>query len=94
MISLLYVDDEPELLDLCKRFLELDGEFSVFTASSADQGLQTLTGSGFDAIISDYQMPEKDGIEFLKQVRIRKRGYSVYSFYRKGTRRGRYRSDQ
>lgn len=72
MISLLYVDDEPELLDLCKRFLELDGEFSVFTAPSADQGLQTLTGGGFDAIISDYQMPEKDGIEFLKQVRAEK----------------------
>lgn len=69
MISLLYVDDEPELLNLCKRFLEKDGEFSVLTASSAEQGMETLSGSRFDAIISDYQMPGIDGIEFLKHVR-------------------------
>ena len=69
MISLLYVDDEPELLDLCKRFLEQEGEFSVYTTTSAETGLEILASVRFDAIISDYQMPKVDGIGFLKTVR-------------------------
>jgi PAS domain S-box-containing protein len=69
MNSLLYVDDEPDLLDLCKLFLEREGEFSVATVTSAKSALQALSERTFDAIISDYQMPAMDGIEFLKQVR-------------------------
>jgi len=70
MITLLYVDDEPDLLDLCKLFLEREGEFSVVTVPSATSALQLIKERPFDAIISDYQMPEMDGIEFLKKVRM------------------------
>jgi len=69
MISLLYVDDEPELLGICRLFLEKEGEFSVTTAESAQEGIARLAAGGIDAIVSDYQMPDKDGIEFLKEVR-------------------------
>jgi len=69
MISLLYVDDEPDLLDLCKLFLEKEGDFTVATVTSAREGLQILTEGMTDAIVSDYQMPGMDGIEFLKVVR-------------------------
>ena len=70
MISLLYVDDEQELLDLCKLFLEREGEFAVTTVTSAREALQILAKGTIEGIISDYQMPEMDGIAFLKQVRI------------------------
>lgn len=69
MITLLYVDDEPDLLDLGKLFLERGGEFSVTITSSARDGLEKLSRTAFDAVISDYQMPDMDGLEFLKQVR-------------------------
>jgi len=68
-ISLLYVDDEPSLLELGKRTLEHSGDFSVITALSAPEAIRLLPQQSFDAIISDYQMPEMDGIAFLKQLR-------------------------
>jgi CheY-like chemotaxis protein len=71
MISILYVDDEPELLGLCKIFLEQDGEFRITPMVSAQEGLDSLVTTSFDAIVSDYQMPEIDGLEFLKRVRSR-----------------------
>jgi len=69
MINLLYVDDEPELLEIGRVFLERGGDFIVSTASSAAEGLDLLGRQSFDAIISDYQMPVMDGIELLKEVR-------------------------
>ncbi|MCK9581077.1 MAG: PAS domain S-box protein [Methanoregula sp.] len=69
MYSLLYVDDEPELLEIGKLFLENTGDFTVIPVLSAGEGLARLGQQDFDAIISDYQMPEMDGIDFLKNVR-------------------------
>jgi signal transduction histidine kinase/DNA-binding response OmpR family regulator len=69
MISVLYVDDDPAFLDLCKLFLERTNEFTVITSSSVSGALELLKSNGIHAIVSDYQMPEMDGIGFLKQVR-------------------------
>jgi len=69
MISVLYVDDEANLLEIAKTYLERTGDFSVETATSAPKALALLQERAFDAIISDYQMPEMDGIAFLQQVR-------------------------
>ncbi len=70
-LKILYVDDEKTLLEIVKIFLERTNEFSVDTCLSAKTALQILETTRFDAIISDYQMPEMDGIEFLIQVRSR-----------------------
>ncbi|MDP3395998.1 MAG: PAS domain S-box protein [Methanoregula sp.] len=69
MISLLYVDDEPALLELVKNILEGSAEFTVDTKSSAQEGLNALSSRPYDAIVADYSMPEIDGIAFLYQVR-------------------------
>ncbi|MDP3395580.1 MAG: hybrid sensor histidine kinase/response regulator [Methanoregula sp.] len=68
-IRVLYVDDEPSLLDIGKLFLEMDGTFAVDTFTSVSEALTQLKMERYDAILSDYQMPEMDGITFLKQIR-------------------------
>jgi PAS domain S-box-containing protein len=69
MFSILYVDDEPMLLELAKLFLEKTGDFRVDTVISATEALDILAKTSYDCIISDYQMPVMDGIAFLKTFR-------------------------
>jgi PAS domain S-box-containing protein len=69
MYRILYVDDEPGLLEIGKLFLEKGGQFSVDIQTSASAALMLLSSTHYDAIIADYQMPVMDGIEFLKKVR-------------------------
>ena len=72
MISVLYVDDDPPLCEICKIFLERSGDFDIDTNISAKAALNTLKERSFDCIVSDYQMPEMDGIRFLQALRSRK----------------------
>jgi PAS domain S-box-containing protein len=84
MYSVLYVDDEPMLLELAKLFLERTGDFRVDTLTSAPAALDTLTRTSYDCVISDYQMPVMDGIVFLKTVRSRGNALPFIIFTGKG----------
>lgn len=68
-LRVLYVDDEPELLEMAKIFLEMHGEFQVGVSTSATEAIKNPLLQSFDAIISDYEMPDMNGIAFLKHVR-------------------------
>ena len=53
MYRILYVDDEPALLDVGRMFLEQSGDFSVVSIESATAALALLKREQFDAIVSD-----------------------------------------
>jgi PAS domain S-box-containing protein len=68
-ISVLYVDDEPALLEPTRLTLEKNGTFSVDTACSVKEARGKMETAAYDVIVSDYQMPGTDGIRFLKMLR-------------------------
>ncbi len=69
-IRVLYVDTDPESAGLVSTALERgEGQFSVEIAEGASDGLARLREGEFDAIVSDYEMPDRDGLEFLEAVR-------------------------
>lgn len=69
-VHVLHVDDEPDLANLTAEMLEREDErFNVETATSATQGLDKLNDAEYDCIVSDYDMPGQNGIEFLHTIR-------------------------
>lgn len=68
-ILVLHVDDDQTFLYTSKDILESDGKFQVESAQSVDEALKKLKTQPFQAIISDYEMPNKNGLEFLEEVR-------------------------
>jgi DNA-binding response OmpR family regulator len=69
IIKILLVDDQPELLDITRIFLEKGGDIAVDTSTSAVTAIDMLREKKYDAIVSDYEMPQMDGIEFLKTIK-------------------------
>jgi PAS domain S-box-containing protein len=69
VITLLLVDDDPGLLELTRLFIEKEGGIKIDPAISARLALEKLKKTRYDIIVSDYEMPEMDGIEFLKYVK-------------------------
>ncbi len=67
--TVLFVDDEPVLRDVSKRFLEREEDLIVETCASAKEALAALAKKRYDVIVSDYEMPMIDGIGFLKMLR-------------------------
>lgn len=69
MKQVLHVDDDAGFLKVAKQCLKLHGSFEVDTASSIDVAKGKMKTKAYDVIVSDYIMPEKDGLEFLKELR-------------------------
>ncbi|MCQ8105204.1 response regulator [Methylomonas sp. SURF-2] len=65
--TLLFVDDEPNILKSLKRLFR-GPEFTILTAENGEEGLKVLSESAVDLIISDMRMPQMDGAEFLSRA--------------------------
>lgn len=70
MLKVLFVDDEPKILDGLRRMLRpLRTEWDMAFAESGREALALLQESRFDVIVSDMRMPDMSGGELLNRVR-------------------------
>ncbi|MDD4136358.1 MAG: PAS domain S-box protein [Methanoregula sp.] len=68
MISVLFIDDNTDLLARIRTFLEKTGEIRIEPAHSIKQATEKLRGRAFDVIISYEQLPDVNGIEFVPDM--------------------------
>ena len=67
--EIIIVDDEEMVLTSLGSFLNLETDYEVVTFTSAKDALKHIEQNDIDLVISDYLMPEMDGISFLAQVK-------------------------
>ncbi|MDZ7687391.1 MAG: PAS domain S-box protein [Halobacteriales archaeon] len=70
-VNVLHVEDEADIVDLTRMYLERkegDG-FVIKPVGDASEGVERLSEDEFDCVVSDYDLPGMNGIEFLEKVR-------------------------
>ncbi len=72
-IRILHVDDDPSIKELTKlMLLDFDSSFEIDNACCVDEGLTKLAAKTYDLVVSDYEMPHKNGLDFLQELRQNK----------------------
>jgi CheY-like chemotaxis protein len=84
VIYVLHVDDDPSILEMSKQILMEMGSFEIEHASCVDDAFKKIAIERYDVIISDYEMPQKDGLQFLWELREKKNGIPFILFTGKG----------
>lgn len=73
-IHVLHVDDEEDQLQFVKIFLaDIDPSISVDSAARTDEAIRKLDDGQYDCIICDYQMPEMNGVDLAKLIRVKRK---------------------
>src|SRR5215470_17378084 len=67
-IKVLVIDDDPAMLGLAKFHL-LEKSYEVVTASTGEEGIQLVRKTGFDLVLTDFNLPDLDGIELVKLIK-------------------------
>lgn len=69
-LTVLCVDDEPNILSSLRRLLRPRG-YNVIVAGSGAEALEIMSETAADLVLSDMRMPGMDGAQFLEQVKAR-----------------------
>ena len=68
MQKILIIDDEPHILLMLKKMLERVG-YEIEIATNGVEGIRLFKESGSDLVITDIIMPEKEGLETIREMR-------------------------
>jgi PAS domain S-box-containing protein len=84
VIKVLHVDDDPAILEVSKLILMDMGNFEINHACCVDEAFKKLKTELYDVVISDYEMPNKTGLDFLKEIRDQENDIPFILFTGKG----------
>lgn len=66
--SVLIVDDDPNQINIIKIYLK-DAKLTIATAKNGRHAISILKDKCFDIVLTDYQMPEMDGLTLISKIR-------------------------
>ncbi|MBI4217864.1 MAG: sigma-54-dependent Fis family transcriptional regulator [Elusimicrobia bacterium] len=66
--KILVIDDEPEILENCRRILEFSG-YRCQTCPSSPSAMDIFASDRPDLVLTDLRMPGKDGLDLLREIR-------------------------
>lgn len=69
MHTIMLVDDEENILKALKRVLGRQDNLAIETYMRPSEALKRARTTSFDLFLSDYRMPEMDGVEFLTEIK-------------------------
>lgn len=77
--SVLVVDDEPDMLETCRKILDRRG-YRVVTALSGETALEAMRQETFDLVLADLRLPDIDGLGVLRAAKRQDPGLPVIIF--------------
>ena len=85
MIRVLHVDDDALFLDISRKILmDIDKRFEIDLVCCVDEAFKKIKKQKYDVIVSDYEMPQKNGLDFLKELKEQKSRLPFILFTGKG----------
>ncbi len=67
-LTILLIDDEPSQIESMKSFLSRRGH-KIYTASNGREGIEVVNANVIDLVLTDFRMPEMNGLEALKEIK-------------------------
>ena len=64
--------------------MDMDPSFEIVYAYCVDEAFKKLSSGHYDVVVSDYELPQKDGLQFLKELRESKNEIPFILFTGKG----------
>ena len=81
----MHVNDDPSMIEISKQILmDIDASFEVDDACCVDEAFRKLETGQYDVVVSDYEMPLKNGLECLRMLREQHREIPFILFTGKG----------
>ncbi|HEX5432643.1 MAG TPA: response regulator, partial [Candidatus Angelobacter sp.] len=82
--SVLIIDDESSIRESLEALLDADG-YSVYSAASGEEGLARLAEQPVDAVLLDFALPDRNGLDILSDIRDRHAALPVIMITAYGT---------
>jgi DNA-binding response OmpR family regulator len=82
---ILVVDDEADLRESLHALLTMEGGYHVDVAENGTEGLRKMSSSPYDLVLLDLMMPDRSGMDVLREVRERDRETPIFILTAFGT---------